>query len=392
LAAYVSVLSQTEVLILSTLLPGCSGQQRHLQLTNTNGSARNRIKSIQEGSGTMSVKDSFKGISRRSFVKVAVSASAVAIAAPVALTVERRSKELEIEKRIADFIDNQRKTFSQYIFDEAPGANPRPRLGNGLKYSQFNTDGSLDNVQLFDSPVVAFASASDPLFNDLKKQNVVGPNHLNPEEWLLGAKTVISYFYPFVEEVRASNRQPGLPSKKWLAAKASAEIFIHSTSYELTKFLAGLGVDSIVPDHDPRFKMVRYGNTSAPGWSERHVGWVAGLGTFGLHKSLITEKGSAGRIGSVITTLELKPTVRAYKGKNDYCPYYVDGSCVACIDRCSGHAVSKTNNDQATLCAKYCKETVVPAFAPVPYRGGCGKCLNAVPCENRIPASIKRSA
>jgi len=340
----------------------------------------------------MSIKDSISGISRRSFVKVAVSASAVAIAAPVAVTIAHRSKELEIERRITEFIDNQRKTFAQFIFDDTPGANPKPHLGNNLQYTQFNVDHSLDNVALFDSPVVAFASADDPLFNDLKKPGVVGPNHMNPKEWLPGAKTVISYFYPFVEEIRASNRQPGLPSRKWLAGKAQGEIFIHSTSYELTKFLAGLGAETLVPDHDPRFKMVRYGNASAPSWSERHVGWVAGLGTFGLHKSLITEKGSAGRIGSVITTLELQPTVRKYKGKNDYCPYFVDGSCVACIDRCPGHAVNKTNSDQPTPCAKYCKETVVPSITPIPYRGGCGKCLNAVPCENRIPQSIKLHA
>ena len=127
-------------------------------------------------------------------------------------------------------------------------------------------------------------------------------------------------------------------------------------------------------------------------WSERHVGYVAGLGTFGLHKSLITEKGSAGRLGSLITTLELTPTVRPYKGKNDYCPYFVNGSCVACMDRCPAHAVNKTGGDQVTLCSKYTKEVVGPSIAPTPYKNGCGKCLTAAPCEIGIPAGIKRLA
>ena len=284
----------------------------------------------------MTIKESLKGISRRSFVKMATTASAVALATPVAVTVAHRSRELDTERRVARFLEDQLNTLAQYIFDETPGANPRPHLGNGLRYTQFNTDHSLDNVALFDRPLVAFASATNPLFSELKKPSVVGPNHMSPQEWLPGAKTVISFFYPFTEEVRASNRQAGFPLTKWLAGKASAEVFIHTTSYELTKFLAGLGAESVVPDHDPRFKMVHNGSIASPSWSERHVAYVAGLGTFGLHKSLITEKGSAGRLGSVITTVELEPTAKRYRDKFEYCLYYANGSCVACIDRCPG--------------------------------------------------------
>jgi hypothetical protein len=340
----------------------------------------------------MTIRDSLKGVSRRSFLKVAASASAVAVAVPAAVTLEHRSQELEIEHRIVRFLEDQLRTTTQYVFDQTPGANPKPYLSNGLQYTQFNVNNALDNVRLFDAPVVAFASAADPLFNELKKPEVVGPNHLSPQEWLPGAKTVISFFYPFTEEIRASNRQAGIPSTKWMAGKAAAEVFIHTTNYELTKFLAGLGAASIVPDHDPRYKIVHNGAIMIPGWSERHVGYVAGLGTFGLHKSLITEKGSAGRMGSVITTLDLKPTARAYRTKTSYCLYYVDGSCDACVGRCPGHAVAKTGNNQVSLCLKYAKDFVIPSILPVIFRGGCGKCMTSVPCEIGIPAKIKRSA
>ena len=47
------------------------------------------------------------------------------------------------------------------------------------------------------------------------------------------------------------------------------------------------------------------GNTDKVGdyasnWSERHVAYVCGLGTFGC-QGLITSKGLAGRFGSIIT-------------------------------------------------------------------------------------------
>ena len=326
----------------------------------------------------MGIKSLVQGTSRRSFLQLAGGASAVALAAPLAVSVAHLSREVEIERRIRDFLEGQLKTSSQFVWEA--GGSPVEHFGNGVRYSPLNDANEFDNVRLLDAPLVAFASATDPLFAELKKTDVVGPNHKSPQEWLPGAKTVISYFYPLTEVIRSGNRPAGLPAKLWLAAKASAEAFVYNTGHALTQFLAGLGATSVVPDTDPRYKMVRNGNIANPSWSERHVAYVAGLGTFGLHKSLITEKGTAGRLGSLVTTLELKPTARPYKGKNDYCPYYVNGSCVACIDRCSGHAVSKTGNDQASLCAKYCKETVAPSIAPTPYKGGCGKCLTAVPC------------
>ena len=341
----------------------------------------------------MAIRDSFKAVSRRSFFKVAAGASAVAVVGvPTIVTLEHRSEENGLEHRVRRFLEDQLTVSTQYIFDQSPGANPQPYFINTLAHTQFNVDHSLDNIKLFDAPVVSFASATDPFFDELKKPNVVGPNHLNPREWLPGAKTVISFFYPFTEEVRATNRQPGLPSRIWLAAKAAGETFVHTTNYELTRFLAGSGATSIVPDHDPRYKMARYGDVSAPNWSERHIGYVVGLGTFGLHKSLITAKGSAGRLGSIITIAELIPSGRAYKDKNAYCPYFTDGSCDACVNRCPGHAVNKNGENQAVKCARYCKDEVVPSIAPVIYRGGCGKCMNAVPCESGIPQARNRQS
>jgi epoxyqueuosine reductase QueG len=111
-------------------------------------------------------------------------------------------------------------------------------------------------------------------------------------------------------------------------------------------------------------------------WSERHVAWVSGLGTFGLSRGLITEKGVAGRLGSIVTNLCLEPGSRKYTGLTDYCTF-----CGACIRKCPAHAISKENGKEHQPCSDYL-DRMEEMFSP---RYACGKCQAGVPCESRIP-------
>ncbi len=56
-----------------------------------------------------------------------------------------------------------------------------------------------------------------------------------------------------------------------------------------------------------------------------------------MSKGLITAKGMAGRLGSVITNLKIETTKRPYKGLYDYCI-----KCNVCIRRCPGNAIKDT--------------------------------------------------
>lgn len=51
-------------------------------------------------------------------------------------------------------------------------------------------------VRIFDEPIFGFADASDPMFESLRKPEAVGGCHMLPDEWLGGAKSVISFFCP----------------------------------------------------------------------------------------------------------------------------------------------------------------------------------------------------
>ncbi|MDP2936420.1 MAG: epoxyqueuosine reductase, partial [Dehalococcoidia bacterium] len=73
------------------------------------------------------------------------------------------------------------------------------------------------------------------------------------------------------------------------------------------------------------------------------------------------------------------------------CPFFTDGSCGACIQRCPAGAISAQGHDKIK-----CREEmygVQKAWLEKPgYIGnyaGCGLCQTKVPCESRIPRAAQ---
>ncbi|PAB60233.1 epoxyqueuosine reductase [Anaeromicrobium sediminis] len=232
----------------------------------------------------------------------------------------------------------------------------------------------LDDLIIYDKVIFGFASSEDKLFEQLKKEKAIGPNHRTPKEWMPEGRTVISYFLSFSKRVRESNRIGELPSTEWLYGRIEGELMNLEMKKFIIKELEKMGVTAIAPTMDKDFRV----ENRKSNWSERHVGYVAGLGTFGLSESIITKLGAAGRVGSVITSLEIEPTHRAYSGIYEYCLWYRDGSCGKCIKRCPANAISEKGKDK-DLCAGFVdmtKEKYDPRY-------GCGKCQTGVVCENR---------
>jgi epoxyqueuosine reductase QueG len=206
-------------------------------------------------------------------------------------------------------------------------------------------------------------------------------------EWLPGAQSVVCWYLPFTKAVRDTNRAPGLPSEEWASARIDGEAFNNALRHFAAGWLKSQGGEAVAPIIDKRFSVVNH----IPNWSERHAAFVAGLGTFGLHRALITEKGTAGRLGSVVTTLKLEPTSRPYTRFDEYCPFLthqqaetVSGKklkCGACIRRCPPGAITENGKDHDT-CGGFIENEVLPLFAP---RCGCAKCNVGVPCEGGIP-------
>lgn len=236
---------------------------------------------------------------------------------------------------------------------------------------------SLIGTRLFDEPLLGAAAANDPLFEEYKRHEVIGPHSMLPSDWLDGARTVLSIFLPFTRKVRESNRLKGDPSAAWMHGRYEGQIFVQKLCTELADSLRAAGEQAIVPILDPRFRNIQNieQDTFTSNWSERHVAYAAGLGTFGISKVLITKRGTAGRIGSVVTTLHLPPTPRDYSDPYEYCIH-----CMACARRCEAGAISKEGKRNPP-----CKHLLLGVEERYPPRSGCGKCQVGVPCEDKRP-------
>lgn len=115
-------------------------------------------------------------------------------------------------------------------------------------------------------------------------------------------------------------------------------------------------------------------------WSERHAAYVCGLGTFGLSKGLITEKGMAGRFSSLITDAPLEADTREYTGLYDNCI-----GCGACVRRCPVRAIDPQTGKNHSVCFMNIGRSKILRYP----RYGCGLCQSAVPCENTKPFKPK---
>jgi len=123
----------------------------------------------------------------------------------------------------------------------------------------------------------------------------------------------------------------------------------------------------------------------ASSWSERHAAHAAGLGTFGLCDGLITERGKAMRVGSVVARVSIAPMPRPYSDHRSYCLYFADGTCGKCIDRCPARAITEARHDKEK-CRQHLgcsREHVKKTYRFEGY--GCGLCQVGVPCEAGIP-------
>ena len=242
-----------------------------------------------------------------------------------------------------------------------------------------------ERIFIFDSPLIGFASASDDLFDRFKRVEAIGENFRKPSEWLPGAKTVVSFFLPYSEAIRISNREGRTePSIEWLYGRIEGQEFISKLMASLKRFLEAKHIGVIVPALEPDFN-VKYETipgTESPDfhadsrWSERHAAYACGLGTFGLSRGLISEKGMAGRYASLIVSEEWEATGRSYTGLEDYCI-----RCGVCAKNCPAGAITLECGKNNALCSDYL-DKMKEKYSP---RYGCGKCQVGVPCECRAP-------
>lgn len=273
-----------------------------------------------------------------------------------------------------------------------------------VDFSPENSLGGNLDEPAWGNPLMDFAPGDDSLFLEFKE--AVDSRHFLPEEIFnvhfpanpaRGSDlAVLSWILPQTERTRADNRQQDrLPAERWLRNKQRGESFNNLLRKHMVEWLANLEIDAVAPVlsfHYHRFDSPRFGPASS--WSERHIAYACGLGTFGLSDGLITPLGKAVRIGSVVLRKTVGRIERPYSDPHAYCLFYQDGSCGDCVARCPSGSLRKDGREKV-LCQEYIHAVVEPLARErygLEATYACGLCQVGVPCENGIPAKAHEGA
>ncbi len=252
----------------------------------------------------------------------------------------------------------------------------------------------------WDSPLIGFAAGSDPLFKSYKK--LIGEFHWTPAEVMQmvypdtafdeNELSIICWILPQTENTLAAQCcEDKLPSSRWVYSRHYGEKFNEYLRATVRDTFTAAEVKSAAPAITAGFGYRESENFGlASNWSERHVAYAAGLGTFGLSDGFITEKGKAVRIGSIIINAKIEPDKRKYNSHTDNCLWYTEGTCGACIKRCPAQAISAKGHDKEA-CFNYIKTVTAPHAEKILgiYETPCGLCQVKIPCERRNPMAKK---
>jgi ferredoxin len=258
----------------------------------------------------------------------------------------------------------------------------------------------VDGGRYWDQPLVGFASGDDPLFSQYKK--IIGKYHLTPQEIFeltfgKGQRpkqiSVISWVLPTSEDIRKSNRKEDrYPSLLWAHARNFGEQFNVRLRDHVVAVLKKKGYQAVAPMNSLHFRRLKSPRVGlASNWSERHIAYACGLGAFGLSDGLITPKGKAIRVGSVVTNLPLRSSQRIYTNHHANCLYYSYGTCKVCAKRCPAGAITTKGHDK-DKCREYAYDSLGTKRAEYGVKiTGCGLCQTKVPCEFEIPKRIQKA-
>lgn len=230
---------------------------------------------------------------------------------------------------------------------------------------------ALNRADLFRSPLISFASAHDPEFMQLKTK--IGTWHLHPTELLPTANTVISYFVPFTKDVAVAPKSTTQGSALWGESYVVINEWFAHINECVCNYLIGAGYEAAtIPathTYDPKDMHSM--------WSHRSAAAIAGLGAFAANRLLITDKGSAGRFCTVLTSATL-PT--EHHTPVDRCLYHKNGSCGLCFAACPVNALKPDSLDKfACQDVTQQNKTRIEQNANLKEADICGRCISVCP-------------
>jgi epoxyqueuosine reductase len=197
---------------------------------------------------------------------------------------------------------------------------------------------------------------------------------------------VISLVFPIhPETIKENAREKTYPASSWLITRFESDALFKLIADQLTAQLLTEDIQSIYVQKSVPYRVLRekdmplYAN-----WSERHIAYACGLGTFGLHRGLITQKGAAHRLMSLVVNTACDGYGAMVENPFASCLYLSQKKCGACIKRCPAGAIS-TNGHDLQKCRDYSygKMQAISQEKIGHATGGCALCMTGVPCAER---------
>jgi epoxyqueuosine reductase len=217
-------------------------------------------------------------------------------------------------------------------------------------------------------------------------RSMVSWDHLLPNDLLPKAKAVIVFFLPFTKAIAVENHRGRRPAHSWAVAYEVTNRLIEVICQRFKEHLREAGFHSEVTPSTHNFDEKRLISC----WSHKHVGYLAGLGRFGVNSQLITPSGCAGRLGSLVTDAPLKDSPLVHS--QELCLYKQGKACLICKDRCPVSAVKIDGIDRPV-----CWQRLKTNLAVSETLAGrqitthvCGKCQVVVPCSFKVPGRQDR--
>ena len=240
--------------------------------------------------------------------------------------------------------------------------------------------GRLGTEGWWQTPLLA-AAPVDSRFDRLPR--MAADDHLHPRDLLSTAKSVIVFYLPFKKELVKENREGDRPCRNWGIAYVQTNDLIERLSQALGDWLAEMGFKSGLTPATHNFDEVKL----MARWSHKHLAYLVNLGRFGIHHMLITPGGCTGRLGSLVSEVELGEHPLIQTG--EACLLKAGQECGQCLKACPVEALSADGFDRKRCWDRLNENRqALPYFSNLPESTHvCGKCAALMPCSFKNPVA-----